>query len=419
MTGTGTDVDPYIISDVTDLQAMENDLTAYYELGGNIDASATSGWNSGAGFLPIGDGGDFTGHLDGKGYTISDLTINRSTYTNAGLFKKINSSGAYAIKDLTVGGTVTGRSSIGGLFGRIAGGIIDNCHCSINISTENHSSGCFCGYDASATIIKNCSATGTVTNRTGPGGGSLGGFIGAAYGTIQDCFATGTVTCYAGTEDNCGGFIGSLNNGGVIKRCYSTGDVVNGDNDIGGFAGDNWGTIENCYATGDVAGDDDVGGFIGDNGYSTNIGVVTNCYSTGTPTGNTDVGGFIGKDTLSTVTGCFWDTETSGTSTSDGGIGKTTLEMKHRPTFTEAGWDFTAIWSITPGVNNGYPALGQITTIGRRHFWIGEDGALHWFAPWGVEAKVKGVAVSSDGGVIGAISEAMNYMDIPLDGGTL
>ncbi|MBA7713105.1 hypothetical protein ES703_122103 [subsurface metagenome] len=32
MTGSGTKLAPYIIWDVDDLQAMENDLTAYYEL---------------------------------------------------------------------------------------------------------------------------------------------------------------------------------------------------------------------------------------------------------------------------------------------------------------------------------------------------------------------------------------------------
>lgn len=53
MTGSGTLADPYIISDVDDLQAIENDLTAYYELANDIDASTTSGWNGGAGSLEV------------------------------------------------------------------------------------------------------------------------------------------------------------------------------------------------------------------------------------------------------------------------------------------------------------------------------------------------------------------------------
>ena len=44
------------ITDVTELQAMEDDLDGDYVLGNNIDASATSGWNGGLGFDPIGTG---------------------------------------------------------------------------------------------------------------------------------------------------------------------------------------------------------------------------------------------------------------------------------------------------------------------------------------------------------------------------
>jgi hypothetical protein len=75
MSGSGTPGDPYIIYDVYDLQAMENDLTAHYTLGGDIDASATSDWNDGAGFEPVGTfvSGHpelvFSGSFDGRGFT--------------------------------------------------------------------------------------------------------------------------------------------------------------------------------------------------------------------------------------------------------------------------------------------------------------------------------------------------------------
>jgi len=41
MTGSGTQTNPYVIWDVNDLQAMDNDLTAYYELGQDIDTSVS------------------------------------------------------------------------------------------------------------------------------------------------------------------------------------------------------------------------------------------------------------------------------------------------------------------------------------------------------------------------------------------
>ena len=55
--------------------------------------------------------------------------------------------------------------------------------------------------------------------------------------------------------------------------------------------------------------------------------------------------------------------ETSGQSNSDGGIGKTTAEMKTENTFTDAGWDFVGetengsedTWWIKEGLD--YPRL--------------------------------------------------------------
>ena len=53
MTGSGTLLDPFVIWDDNDLQDIELDPTAYYELGQNINAVATAGWNGGLGFNPI------------------------------------------------------------------------------------------------------------------------------------------------------------------------------------------------------------------------------------------------------------------------------------------------------------------------------------------------------------------------------
>ena len=46
----------------------------------DIDASATSTWNSGAGFSPIGnDATHFTGSYDGGGHTLANLYLNRTS----------------------------------------------------------------------------------------------------------------------------------------------------------------------------------------------------------------------------------------------------------------------------------------------------------------------------------------------------
>lgn len=74
MTGSGTIGDPYIIYDVDDLQAMKNDLTAYYELNSDINAIDTELWNGGKGFEPIGCGIGSIGEL----YLVPDSDVSVS-----------------------------------------------------------------------------------------------------------------------------------------------------------------------------------------------------------------------------------------------------------------------------------------------------------------------------------------------------
>jgi len=57
----------------------------------------------------------------------------------------------------------------------------------------------------------------------------------------------------------------------------------------------------------------------------------------------------LGWNYSGTTTDSFWDTNTSGQSWSAGGTGKTTVEMKTKSTFTDAGWNFVTIWDIVEG----------------------------------------------------------------------
>ena len=52
-------------------------------------------WNSGAGWLPIGDSTDsFSGVFEGNGHTIKNLFINRDTTDFIGLFARLDTGGA-------------------------------------------------------------------------------------------------------------------------------------------------------------------------------------------------------------------------------------------------------------------------------------------------------------------------------------
>ena len=88
--GDGTPSDPYIVTNVFQLQWISNDLAASYRLGSDIDASSTRLWNGGRGFVPLGYASfdapagftSFSGEFSGDNYTISHLYIN-NTNTDA------------------------------------------------------------------------------------------------------------------------------------------------------------------------------------------------------------------------------------------------------------------------------------------------------------------------------------------------
>jgi len=377
MTGTGTQADPYIITDIDDLQAVSDDLDAYYELGNDIDASATSSWNGGLGFLPIGlwvnHGADeptgpaigcsgtywkqtpFTGHFDGKGYDIADLTIHRTRYTGTtttcpdyfyvGLFSDIGGGGV--IQNVTLTDVdIDGYGEVGALVGNgeTGGGEITNCHASGTVDSDGGiETGGLIGYAYESLTVMHCSSSADVS-ASGTLAQDVGGLIGEiADSTVTHCFATGDVS----GKKQMGGLIGTINTvtitqsystgavdsitgssgyiGGLVGRsgdsiirdCYSTSAVTaTGVDDIGGLIGYAWGTleVEDCYATGAVSGDDEVGGFFGYlvEGPTT----VHQCYATGTVTATGSYVGGFGGDTdnscLFTISQCYATGDVSG-----------------------------------------------------------------------------------------------------------
>ncbi len=156
-----------------------------------------------------------------------------------------------------------------------------------------------------------------------------------------------------------GGLVG-LNFNGSVSNSYSTGSVA-ANSFGGGIAGTNYRLISNCYSSCSVTVSQNGGGLVGDNKSLINA-TITNSFSTGTIAGIYYLGGLVGSN-QSIVSNSFWDTQASGTMSSSGGTGKTTVEMKTDTTFTNAGWDFTTVWSIDGTTNNGYPFLQWQTRL--------------------------------------------------------
>ncbi len=274
--GAGTENDPYIICNANQLQAMRDDLDAFYELGQNIDAStvATNACPTGTtgtctGFQPIGNCGvdnicnnaddmSFTGTLDGKGFTINDLTINMnltSGASNAGLFgytlgANIRNIG---LLNVNISSSSSGASSFaGGLVGNNnRGSSISNSYSTGNISSSSSFSSAAGGLVGlhNADSITNCYSTGNISSS---GTFSFaGGLVGSNSATITNCYSTGNVSSYASGSgsflSNAGGLVG-LHNADSITNSYSTGNVSSSDANAGGLVGvHNAGSITNSY----------------------------------------------------------------------------------------------------------------------------------------------------------------------------
>ncbi len=113
---------------ITTLEQLHDmTLDGNYILSNDIDASPTSDWNDGAGWLPIGtEAAPFTGIFDGGWYTISGLFIDRGTTDYVGLFGYVD--GGEISNAGLVDVDVTGQGHVGGLVGKNSSGEVENSY---------------------------------------------------------------------------------------------------------------------------------------------------------------------------------------------------------------------------------------------------------------------------------------------------
>jgi len=384
--GDGSSGNPYLISSASDLNGVRNypgDATTsfYFLQTTDIDLGGYSNWE------PIGGGGTddkFQGHYDGAGYTISNLTINRPTTANVGLFGHIgpvdgDKVNYVSIKNVRLENVdVKGARGTGALVGRVTG-------------NEN-------------TLIESCYVFGgSVTGDAATGGlvGSNNSYVAGSTTSrrpvINKCFANVEVFFSGSGADNqkFGGLAG-CNQKGVIKNSFSLGTV----------------TVEPASGTAER-----VGGLAG---CITLIGLVENSYSAGLVTVNgsvSEVGGLVGSvgtENAGTVTSSYWDTETSGQSGSAGGTGATTADMRKQATFS--GWDFSGVWNILE--DESYPFHRDVDLSG---FDITESIAQTAGEPFDINitnaVSVEGhtlngaysVVVTSDIGTEGPMEDGIVY----------
>lgn len=282
---------PTIIYNCTDLQSMNISLSGSYILNNTINCSATNTWNGGSGFIPVGSSlNKFTGILNGQGFNITNLFINRSI-NNIGLFgyisganiinvslinESINSDKANTggiagscdssnISYVSSTGSVIGASNVGGLAGIFdANSIITTSYSESNVYGTGGSIGGLVG-DMSGKL-NNTYATGNVIGKHASSTLNVGGLIGVDSGGIANSYATGNVSVGTGSGTSGGGGLVGRENTYIINS-FATGNITGtGTSNVGGLAGRFLGTIINnsywydwagdsatgCYAAGDV-----------------------------------------------------------------------------------------------------------------------------------------------------------------------
>ncbi|WP_275372737.1 GLUG motif-containing protein [Clostridium tertium] len=360
------------------------DDSHYVNINNKAKYTNTTGWN------PIGTSvGPYTGIFNGNDKYIYNLSINRPSNDNIGLFAETTNQ----INSLKVFGSITGNNNVGLITGKSSKGTINSCRADgvvtgknniggvvgyngasadltkyadlyDNIATANVNGvdyvGGLVGSNAAKLVSGNSTYKGIIKGKNYVGGlaGTItgefvgnsssnevygdshtGGLVGRTiFGSkviIDDSYATGNiyVDSTSSSTGNIGGLIGLVNSAD-IANCSATGNIKSNVDKTGGLIGSveasGAETIKYSYAKGNIINTNGyfVGGFIGNiNGKSYSVNY---CYSTGNITGTakSSVGGFIGYTAAASVNYSYsiGSVESSG-DCMGGFIGKTTATL--------------------------------------------------------------------------------------------
>jgi hypothetical protein len=360
------------ISSCQDLQNIKNNVAGSYYLTQNVDCGIAP-WNNGTTFKPIGNysANPFTGTLDGNGFNITNLFINKSGYV--GLFEMCSGAAGEAtirevnlidinfIGDSYIGGfsaystypcniynsKVTGNFSstatrVGGLIGRLGG-----------------FSGC------SGTQIANIQNVYTKIKMIRYNQEYTGGLIGeskCAY--IDSCYTDITIIDAVGRT---GGLIGQTANTGYIKNSYANVNITNSSYYTGGLVGTQGVStfyIKDSYATGIIrntllSSTNTTGGLVG-----SNSGAINNSFWNGTYTIMPGYAFFgIAGETSGILYNVWYnnnsDVKCALNVTAGGIINCTGIKgdgsyFYNQSTEPLSRWDFTTKWQ---SINNSFPRL--------------------------------------------------------------
>lgn len=307
--GDGSSSDPYLITNGEQLAAMmTNAPSSYIELMNDIQLEGV--------WTPV---AEFTGDLNGKGFTVSGLTISAEVAnsgfvkTNKGVihdikFTNVNvktskSFGTIAgtnqgtIRDVEVMGTINSTNTgdlLGGIAGEnIAQGVVENCYVNLKIEALGGMTGGIVGRNkgtGSGVKVINCTSEGSITvtgSRT-----RIAGIVGRGEGPdlIKGCLSSMTIIATTSGANGVGGIFGANNNNDMkIEECMFIGTVRSG-NDVGGIAGVGVNVL-NCLVDGATVNNT----VAGTNGNAAGICGTNKKYATNCIVRNAQISGVVGS----------------------------------------------------------------------------------------------------------------------------
>ena len=350
--GTGTEADPYQISNAAELAFLEKQINAseeiisdyqkaYYVLTADIELNNTESFEEWSETAPEFSWKSInrtntTLTLDGKGFTISGLYINADSEEDSaeyGLFGKFDGT----IKNLNIDKSyisVSGNTShVGTLVGYLSqGAVIENCNVNSVIECYDNTAGGIAGSvsggfvmgedykytdEIKFPVIKGCTFSGQINQIKEKSMNILGGIAGSGEVEIIDCTNKGFINFGGLDIAKAGGIIG-MTGFGRISGCVNMGEiagVIDAQQEAvsgavaGGIVGDAFQsatgttymsrglTIENCVNNGKVYTQYNAGGICGEiaNDHNEWCLTVKDCENNGEVVALNNIGGIVGE----------------------------------------------------------------------------------------------------------------------------
>ena len=234
MEGSGTESDPYIITNVDEFMSINNNYEACYKLEADLELPMSTT----AYIRPSSTSVAFSGIFDGNGHSIT-VDIQGITTTSSDSFEALFARVTGVIKNLTVKGSVSGSNKVAGIVGKLYnGGQIENC---VNYATvfgrKNVAgiAGVIFGGASSGLVdgakVTRCANLGAISGQSIKGGVDMGGIVGCVWYSyneslyVEDCYNEGSVTVKDGLNgENVGGIVGYIQCG-KVKNCFNAGTL--------------------------------------------------------------------------------------------------------------------------------------------------------------------------------------------------